>query len=393
MQTTTNIFSRALGVLLFLALIVPGANAQSWDETTDGGGDAGDLVATAQGINASGSITTITGFTAPNDVDMYRIIVSTAASFSATTVGNSPDIDTILALVDDTGNAVYLNDDDDTCGGCLESTLPAAHVEGPTVDGGVYYLMIFAFDNHPQNAGGQPIFTYDGTASYTDVHGPSATPGPVAQYFGDALAESGTYEITLTAAEGDPTLPVELASFTAILQDKDVVLGWETFSEQNNQGFDVEVQDPGQTTFRSIGFVSGHGTTTEAQSYSFRAEGLEFGKNVFRLKQIDQDGRYAYSSTIEVDVELPTEFVMEAAYPNPFNPRATFEFAVQDQQQVRASLYNMIGQEVAELYNGVVSANEVQTVGIDGSGLPSGIYVVRVAGEKFEATQTISLLK
>lgn len=392
MQTITKTFSRALGALLFLALIVPGANAQSWDETTDGGGDAGDLVATAQGINLSGSLTTITGFTGPNDVDLYRIIVSTAASFSATTVGNNPDTDTILALIDDSGNAVYLNDDDAGCS-CFESTLPAGHVESPTVDGGVYYLMIFAFDNHPLNAASQILFTYDGTSLYTNVHGPSANPGPLAQYFGDAIAETGNYEITLTATEGDPTLPVELASFTAILQDKDVLLGWKTFSEQNNQGFDVEVQDPGQTTFRSIGFVSGHGTTTEAQNYSFRAEGLEFGTNVFRLKQIDQDGRFSYSSTIEVDVELPTDYVMEAAYPNPFNPRATFEFAVKDQQQVRASLYNMIGQEVAELYNGVASANEVQSVGIDGAGLPSGIYIVRVAGEKFEATQTISLLK
>ncbi len=391
MQTTTNFGLRILSAALLLALVTPVVYGQSWDETTDGGGDAGDVVATAQGINVNGTLTTISGSLTDNDVDMYRIIITTGASFSATTVNNS-DFDSVLSLVDENGNAVYLNDDDPIAVS-FESTLPAGDANSPSTNGDVYYVIIHGYDNHPQDASGNAIFTYDGLSGFETVHGPSATPGPVAQYQNDATGENGNYTITLTSAEGDPTLPVELASFTAVLSGTDVVLGWKTLSEQNNLGYDVEVMSPGQSTFRAIGFVDGHGTTTEAQNYSYRATGLEFGKNTFRLKQVDLDGSFAYSSSVEIDVELPTEFIMEAAYPNPFNPRATFEFAVQDQQQVRASLYNMIGQEVAELFSGVVEANDMQAVSIDGAGLPSGIYIVRVAGEKFEATQTISLLK
>ena len=270
--------------------------------------------------------------------------------------------------------------------------LPAGDTNSPSTNGDVYYLIIHSYDSHPQDGSGNSIFTYDGLGDYTLVHGPSATPGPVALYNASG-GDNGSYTITLTSAEGDPTLPVELAQFDAFLNETDVVLQWKTLSESNNLGFDVQVKGENEGDFRTLGFVDGNGTTAEASSYSFRASGLDFGLQTFRLRQIDLDGNFRYSANVEVSVELPTEYVMDAAYPNPFNPRASFDFAVQDQQNVRASLYNMIGQEVAELFNGVVEANSTKQVGIDAGNLPSGIYIIRLAGEKFDATQTISLMK
>ncbi len=389
MDTFTAFMPRIMIVSLVLIFVVAGAHGQTWDETTDGGGDAGELVSSSQGITSSGSLTTITGsIGVTNDVDMYRIIVTTGASFSASTVGQA-DIDTQLSLVSATGMAVYLNDDST---GVLGSKLPAGDTFSPSTNGDVYYLIVGNYNNHPQDVSGNPIFTYNGTADYELINGPSVNPGPVAQYQ-QLGTETGAYTVTLTSAEGDPTLPVELASFSAVLDEADVVLQWKTLSEQNNQGYDVQVMGTANGDFLSIGFVEGNGTTTEATNYSFRATELDFGTQTFRLRQVDHDGSFQYSSEVEVSVELPTEFVMNAAYPNPFNPQATFEFAVQDAQQVSASLYNMVGQRVAELFNGVVEANSLKQVSIDGGALPSGIYIVRLNGQTFESTQTISLLK
>ncbi len=393
MDKFTIILRRIASTCLLLVSVFATANAQTWDETTDGGGDAGDLVSSAQGITVSGNLTTITGNLSNGDIDMYRIIITTGSAFSATTVGQA-DMDSMLGLLTETGMAVYFNDDDGSCSPCTESTLPAGDANSPSTDGDVYYLAVAGYDNHFQDADGNPIFTYNGTIGFTTIWGPDATyPGPVAQYAGNASGEMGTYTITLTSAEGDPTLPVELASFNAVLSGTDVLLRWKTLSEQQNRGFDVQVMSAGNTDFRSIGFVEGNGTTTEANEYEFKANDRNFGKQIFRLRQVDQDGNFRYSSEIEIAVELPSEFVMEPAYPNPFNPQSTFRFAVQDAQNVRVSLYNLVGQEVVTLYDNTVESNTLQNVAIDGGSLPSGIYIIRLAGENFETTQAISLLK
>ncbi len=89
----------------------------------------------------------------------------------------------------------------------------------------------------------------------------------------------------------------------------------------------------------------------------------------------------------------PDTYLVEATYPNPFNPEATFRFTVATEQTVRADLVNVLGQVVATLYQGNAAAGEMQTVRIDGASLPSGTYVVRLVGETFSQTQRVTLLK
>ena len=86
-------------------------------------------------------------------------------------------------------------------------------------------------------------------------------------------------------------------------------------------------------------------------------------------------------------------FVVEPVYPNPFNPLAQFRFAVQRSQQVRVDLYDVLGRQVRVLYEGTPQAGQMHTVPIDGSDLPSGMYLVRVAGQSFVKAQTVTLLK
>jgi len=143
----------------------------------------------------------------------------------------------------------------------------------------------------------------------------------------------------------------------------------------------------------TLGWVEGHGTTLEAQRYSFQVEDLSPGRHVFRLKQVDFDGQFEYSPEIELSVELPEAFVVSKVYPNPFNPEASLSFGVRQEQAVRIELFNMLGQRVKVLYEGRPSAGTTKTLRIDGSDLNSGVYLLRVQGERFVDTQTITLVK
>ena len=195
----------------------------------------------------------------------------------------------------------------------------------------------------------------------------------------------------LSFALGGDLIPVELVSFDVLMNGSDVTLNWETASETNNAGFEVQMLQG--DSWGALGFVEGHGTTTEAQSYAFTAGSMEPGTYAFRLKQIDFDGAFEYSGEVEATIEVVGTHVLSQAYPNPFNPQAQFTLAVASDQQVTATLYNVLGQQVAILFEGTVEANAQQRLTIDGTGLASGAYVVRIAGETFSDALRVTLAK
>ncbi|MDX1439605.1 MAG: T9SS type A sorting domain-containing protein, partial [Rubricoccaceae bacterium] len=89
----------------------------------------------------------------------------------------------------------------------------------------------------------------------------------------------------------------------------------------------------------------------------------------------------------------PQVYMRSPAYPNPFNPQSQFELSVVDEQRVTAELFNVVGQRVATLFSGTVQVGQSQRVTIDGAGLPSGMYLVRITGERFTDTFRVTLLK
>jgi hypothetical protein len=192
-------------------------------------------------------------------------------------------------------------------------------------------------------------------------------------------------------------LPVELVSFEATLDGNNAVLTWLTASETNNAGFEIQARALDATdkngAFTRVAYVEGHGTTDQAQRYSAQVADLAPGRHVFRLKQVDYDGTFEYSPEVEVSVEMPATFVVDPAYPNPFNPEASMSFGVRVSQQVTVEVFNLLGQKVLEVYRGTPATGVMQTVRIDGSLLQSGTYVVRVQGETFADTQMITLIK
>jgi hypothetical protein len=187
-------------------------------------------------------------------------------------------------------------------------------------------------------------------------------------------------------------VPVELTSFTANVEQNSVSLNWQTATETNNSGFEVQRTSPlpspyegeGDETGSSwsiVGFVPGFGTTTEPKSYSFVDENLSSGKYQYRLKQIDFDGRFEYSKTVEVEISAPTEFTLEQNYPNPFNPSTTISFSIPEKSFVTLKVYDMLGREVAELVNEELETGNFEKT-FDASSLSSGVYIYRITAMK-----------
>ncbi len=189
-------------------------------------------------------------------------------------------------------------------------------------------------------------------------------------------------------------LPVELTQFEAILDGQALNLVWETASETNNAGFEVQrLAEFGNVGWEALGFVEGHGTTIQPQHYAFRVENMTTGRYRFRLKQVDYDGSFEYSPEVEVAVDLPSAYHLTQAYPNPFNPQTQFSLSVAQRQHVAVTIHDQTGRQVASLFDGVLEAQTTRAFTFRAEALPSGVYVVRVVGERVLANQTITLIK
>ena len=201
-------------------------------------------------------------------------------------------------------------------------------------------------------------------------------------------------------------IPVELTSFAAVVNGNDVQLSWSTATETNNRGFEIQrstisngVRNP---EWEAAGFVSGNGTTTEPNDYSFVDKDLTAGKYMYRLKQIDFDGTTEYSNEIEVEVLAPMKFALDQNYPNPFNPSTKIRYSIPGviaspngtKQSVNVSIkvYDILGNEVATLVDEYKPAGSYE-VDFNAVNLSSGIYLYKLQSGEFVQTRKMILMK
>ncbi len=198
---------------------------------------------------------------------------------------------------------------------------------------------------------------------------------------------------------GNGVVPVDLTSFTASVEGNNVLFKWSTTTETNNKGFEIERASseslrntPGQEVWEKIGFVNGNGTTTESKSYSFVDNNVSSGNYTYRLKQIDFNGTFKYSKEIEVSINVPVEFSLQQNYPNPFNPTTTIEYSIPKDGMVNLTVFNVLGQRVAELINENMKTGKYH-VFFDASKLASGVYYYRLKSDDKVKVKKMIILK
>ena len=191
-------------------------------------------------------------------------------------------------------------------------------------------------------------------------------------------------------------LPVELTNFTSNVENDKVNLKWQTETESNNYGFEVERSPsstiPRQDVWKKIGFVKGSGNSNSLKNYSFMDSNPVGGSNFsYRIKQIDNDGSFKYSKVLSVKV-TPSQFSLDQNYPNPFNPTTTIKYSLPTRDRIEIKLYNITGKEVASLVDKVQEAG-IYSVQFNGSNFASGVYFYRLTTSKSSLIKKMILLK
>lgn len=215
------------------------------------------------------------------------------------------------------------------------------------------------------------VFTMDWVA-------PAMGTGPVTFYYvGNAVNSAagtggdvgGTGSSTIIT---ESSLPVELTEFRADKQEESVLLSWETASEINNKGFQIEHSNNGED-FKNIGWMEGAGNSSEVQRYQFMDESPSPGRNYYRLFQIDFDGTSSYSDIKTVFFESYFDFDI---YPNPAKGFVYVDLFTEETQNVTINIFDFNGQ-LALTKNSTV-AEGTSTLDIPIHGLADGVYIISI---------------
>ncbi len=194
-----------------------------------------------------------------------------------------------------------------------------------------------------------------------------------------------------------PVVPVELTSFSASVAEGVAVLSWETATENNNSGFEIERSLDGKS-FVKVGFISGHGTTTKVNTYSYSDKLQNAGEFYYRLKQIDFNGSYKYSEVVQATSIAPKSFSLSQNYPNPFNPSTVINYDLPTASKVVLKVYDILGNEVSTLVNKEEAAGSYKIVfnamsSSNHKQLSSGVYFYKIEAGNFSAIKKMMLIK
>jgi hypothetical protein len=197
----------------------------------------------------------------------------------------------------------------------------------------------------------------------------------------------GAYEYGAEAAT-----PITLASFTAKVNDGVVELAWETASETNNASFIIYRNN------EVIASIEGAGTTSETNNYVYVDQtvvpGVAYTYVLADIDYANNETRYnADAVTLTLGNSVASaDFVIGAAYPNPFNPTAIVPVDLARDAVVNAKIYTLTGREIATLVNESMSAgsHELQ---INAANMTTGLYLVKVVVEDVVDVQKIAFVK
>ena len=185
-----------------------------------------------------------------------------------------------------------------------------------------------------------------------------------------------------------PPLPVEWTRFEARLEGKDALLNWETASEHNNAGFQVQHSTNEGRDWQNMGLVLPQGDGTAPAAYKFRIPGLSPGIHFFRLRQTDLDGESSFSPIRSLKVY--GDCLTLDLWPNPAQDYSQLRIRTGRAMRVQIEVLNMNQQPVGISFQQDVDAETL--VPIELGQLPAGVYTLRVWDER-EQEQVVLIKK
>ncbi len=203
-------------------------------------------------------------------------------------------------------------------------------------------------------------------------------------------------------AARDLLLPFQLSSFTAEVVNSRTRLSWTTVFEAGDSGFAVQRKLQGTGAWADLpgAFVPGHGTSTTAQEFSYTDSTVGIGTWWYRLRQVNIYGNQTFTDSVQVQIltgvteaGVPAKFALMQNYPNPFNPTTEIRFTVDKTAHAVLEVYNILGQRVATLFDGVANAGTLYTMNLNADHLSSGVYFYRLSNQNKTSTKKMMLLK
>jgi hypothetical protein len=177
---------------------------------------------------------------------------------------------------------------------------------------------------------------------------------------GNFVNANGNYYV----AKWNLTLPVTLENITAKQENKDIAINWQTATELNTSHFNVQRSTDG-VSFTDIGTAKAIGSG--ANKYGFIDNNPADGINYYRLQIVDMDGAATYSKVVSCELSVVSKQI--TVYPNPSRDNVTISGSHISSLQV----IDNIGRVVK-----VVSLKDATNPSLSVSGLPAGVYHLRV---------------
>ncbi len=215
---------------------------------------------------------------------------------------------------------------------------------------------------------------------------------------------SGIGSFSLWTLGESGALPVQLAAFTgSVANGANANLSWTMESETNIYGFFVERRSGRETAFLAVSdLIAGAGTSLDVHQYAWTDQNLKPSTYRYRLRLVDLNGDVSYSNEIVLTISAltgvdgetaPRVFSLQQNYPNPFNPSTVIKFSVERAEHATLTVYNMMGQEMAKLFDGVAEPGHYYRAQFDGSRLPSGLYYYRIITDSRTDVKKLLFLK
>jgi len=203
--------------------------------------------------------------------------------------------------------------------------------------------------------------------------------------YGFFNASSNNYVATYSFG----ALPVTLTDLKAVAKENDIEVTWKTQSEQNNKGFEVQRSIDG-TSWSPIGFVNGAGQSASTINYSYTDKNLVAGIYYYRLRQVDLDEKFTYSSVVSAEIKTSAALVLYQNTPNPFAQKTSIRFDLPKAGKIRLAVFDVHGREIKVLVNDVKQSG-THIISFEPTSLSSGIYYYRLTTENGSAVKKMIL--